>query len=109
MARPVYTTDFISQEVDPGGLAVYEVPAGFVGVMRYVALSIAAPIASGGTFKVTVAGNTWRIYRFPGGVEAEWFDHMRVAAPGPTTITAGFSDGDAATAVILMTGYLLSA
>lgn len=109
MARAVYSTQLFSGIVVGPDTVTFDVPEGFIAVVRDVVISIAGGLDAAATFFMDVDGAFPLAFVTPagwGGVQS-W--EGRMVSPGPSTIALSQGGSAEVTWNFVVSGYLLSA
>lgn len=106
MAR-VYSTQFIVGTLAFGDSIFYEVPDGYLAIVRDINGVQFTDSSGPGNFTVDFDGVFWFQRGLPNYTEAELFWQGRAVAPAPTTITATCS-GVSGGIEVVISGYLLT-
>lgn len=108
MAARLYSTRFMSGEIVGAASIDYEVPDGWVIVVRNVTWSIAGGLDASCTLAVTLEGVSPLQWNLPSAFTGSDTWEGRMVAPGPTTLTFASTGSGEATVQVNVSGYLLT-
>jgi hypothetical protein len=108
VARPVYSASFVAQTVTNVAPATFEVPMGYVAVVRDISGVCESPSPGFGVRLLFTSGAVQFATIFiPPGVYSTFHWEGRVVRPGPEDITVTM-DQELADADVFVSGYLLT-
>lgn len=108
MARQVYTTTFIAATVVDASPVAYEVPLGYVAVVRDVSITLETAANDAGSFELTLAASPIVRWSWPKGYIGTLHWEGRHATAGLTFIVATTYALFVSSPLVIVTGYLLT-